>query len=388
MVMKSLFGIVVSTLLVACSQTTVIESQKSPQPVPTGSVTSVSYFLPRQMAKVTVESKKTTLNEVEKARQAFKAANELSDKNPRNTLLKDGMELAKKKYDQLKKSHDGETCTQSAKFELLGVEPDPEHHYIANVKHGWSRDDVIELNFKDGFLSGAETTTSDRSLDIVLEGVKSIASGFPLRSGVEVSVLEKKATNGQEDKTSKETCNAFVRSVVIDPTEGVTKAIKNVIDGTKLLVKIDVPNVVRGHVDKKVNGLVYRRRLPYVVTICEKKGSNGDDCGTNMQQALYRLPDSKSDGYIPIKSGHFVTTKHSLKFEQGAPTLLKIDQQSELRALATFPLTLAKAILSVPAELIQFKIDYTSKEAELITEQKALIAAQQELLKAQSGDSE
>ena len=77
MITRSFLWLILSSMLSACSQS-VIESKNinnlsSPRvdSLEEGGVTSVSYFLPRQRAKVTVESKKTTHGEVEKARQAL-----------------------------------------------------------------------------------------------------------------------------------------------------------------------------------------------------------------------------------------------------------------------------------------------------------------------------
>ena len=340
MATRYIFGIALATLLTACSQT-VIESQnvlnimdRTVQRLEKDGEISVSYFLPRQRAKVTIESKKNT----------------------------------------------DETCTQSAKFEILKVEPDTEHHYIAFFKHGITRDDVIDLKIKDGLLSGAETTVTDRTLDIVLELAKSAGLGLPTIQSVPAA---------QPPETE---CAAFVRSAVIDPT--VTEAdneISSLLAESNFLIKIERPNSAASMnftaTDSKYPGLVYRRKLPYIVTICEKNGGS-DNCGTEKQETQYRLPDSNSIMVMPIKSGRFVTTKHKLEFDQGEPTQVKIEQDSEVIALVSFPLTLAKAILSVPAEILQLKFDYKSKETNLVKAQKTLIDAQQELLKAKNRDPE
>ena len=121
--------------------------------------------------------------------------------------------------------------------------------------------------------------------------------------------------------------------------------------------------------DNTYTGLVYRRKLPYIVTICDKNEST-DNCGTERQETQYLLPHSNSIMVMPIKAGYFVTTKHTLAFENGEPTQVKIEQGSEGLALASFPFTLAKTILGVPAEILQLKIDYKSKEAKLTEAQK------------------
>ena len=285
--------------------------------------------------------------------------------------------MARKKYNELKKRYKDGSCTQFATFELLDVEPDTNHHYIAFFKHGWNRDDAIELNIKDGILSGAESTVTDRTLDIVLEGAKSLAIGST--SLLKQSLLERTIVG----------CSSFVRSIVIDPTgDSAKRTIEDIFSGTNLLVKIKQPSSmeIKASTGGTYGGLVYRRRLPYVITICEKM--NGNKCGRNRQEALYRIPDSRSVMVVPINSGRFVSTKHTLVFDRGQPSHVRVERDSELLALASLPLTIAKAILSVPAEIIQLKINHTSKESELTAAERNLIEAQQELLKVQSSSSE
>ncbi len=373
----------VALLVPACSQP-VVESHHlskatadSLAALEENSTMSVSYFLPRQLAKITVTSKKTTVEEVEKALGALIQLSDRSKKAPKDKLLKDAHNLARKSYNSLKASLDEGKCTESAKFEVLPIEPDIDHHYIAYFKHEISRDEMVELKIEDGLLSGAETEIAGRTLDILLEISKS-ARGLGL-----AQITAENNRNGE--------CKAFVRSAIIDPTiENSKSKIDELLKEINIIIDVKRPrsSTLTGtnRNPATYNGLVYRRKLPYTVTIC-KKISNSQ-CGPEKQEAHYRFPDAKNIMVLPLKSGSFVTTKHEVEFNQGEPTRVKIERDSELLELVSFPLTLAKAILSVPAEILQLKINYTSKESQLIKAQKQLIEAQQELMKQRKGDLE
>ena len=364
-------------ILAACSSAVIeseaissIKERENEKYLHTEGAISVSYFLPRQRARVTVQSTKTTTAEVQRAYQFLLKARALSAKAPTDKLLQEGVALAHKAYSDLQIKMSAGICEHNLKFELLEVEPDTSQHYVAFFRHDVSRDDVIDLQVKNGLLSGADTELVDRSLDIAVEIARSIQATDALH---DLFVTERDPE-----------CNTFVRSAIVDPTDDKSDgAINRILSETNLLLTIERPDEA-GSIkvepnSGKFSGLVYRRKIPYLVTICEK--DTDSTCSANSKQERFNLPDRNSVMVMPVRSGSFVTTKHTLVFEQGQPTQVKIAQASELLALASFPFDIARAVLSVPAEILQLKIDYTNREAGLVQAQRSLIEAQRELLK-------
>jgi hypothetical protein len=83
---------------------------------------------------------------------------------------------------------------------------------------------------------------------------------------------------------------------------------------------------------------------------------------------------------MPITRAAFVRKVTNLTFDSGVLTEIHIEKPSEALAFMEIPLTIAKAILSVPAELIQLKINYSSRDKELHDARKAELEAKQALL--------
>lgn len=82
---------------------------------------------------------------------------------------------------------------------------------------------------------------------------------------------------------------------------------------------------------------------------------------------------------IPISGSEAVEKVHNIKFsESGVPTEVTVQKPSEALAWASRPLDVAKALLSVPAELLQLKVDISDKEKALIESRAALEKAKLE----------
>jgi len=96
-----------------------------------------------------------------------------------------------------------------------------------------------------------------------------------------------------------------------------------------------------------------------------------------IDQVIY-IPNNGPIGRVNLTAGPFVKTEHNVKFKDGMLTSVDATRPSEmLGAVKTLPDSL-KAIAAVPAEMLQLKIDYSSKEAELAKKQTETIKALQE----------
>ena len=71
-----------------------------------------------------------------------------------------------------------------------------------------------------------------------------------------------------------------------------------------------------------------------------------------------------------------MTTKENFVFKDGIPTSYNFEHPSELLAILGLPVTIAKAVFSVPAQIIQLRVAYD-------TQATALVNAQVEYLKTQ-----
>tara|TARA_R110000823_G_scaffold232224_1_gene358727 strand:+ start:2203 stop:2931 length:729 start_codon:yes stop_codon:yes gene_type:complete len=84
-------------------------------------------------------------------------------------------------------------------------------------------------------------------------------------------------------------------------------------------------------------------------------------------------------GRLELPRGQLATNEYDVVFDKGMLIKSKIVQPSELLAGVMIVPNALREIFAIPTELIQLKIDTTSKSSELINAEAALLAAQAEL---------
>lgn len=89
-----------------------------------------------------------------------------------------------------------------------------------------------------------------------------------------------------------------------------------------------------------------------------------------------QVPDIKSQVILPIKRTPFVKKTYVMKFSNGLVTEAAIGKPSEVEGFLGIPIKIGKAIATIPAQLLSFKIENVRKETSLLTNQQALLAAQ------------
>ncbi|MHB9072578.1 MAG: hypothetical protein ACYC6G_03555 [Desulfobaccales bacterium] len=112
----------------------------------------------------------------------------------------------------------------------------------------------------------------------------------------------------------------------------------------------------QGPTDQK--GIYYRPLLPYELSV---------ECET---EAIYKnetilLPNEAPIMAIDLTRGAFIKKAMTLNFKNGILTQITVDKPSEVSAALDIPLDIAKAIVSLPTELIQFKMNYSSENKKL-----------------------
>lgn len=130
-----------------------------------------------------------------------------------------------------------------------------------------------------------------------------------------------------------------------------------------------------------VNGILYRVPILYNVNL--KRGINGSiKKSYTIQTNTVALPNEGPIRVLPFKWASCVTTKYGAVFENGMLVKRTINRPSSLAECLKIPLQILQEIISLPTELIQLKIDYSSKQEELINAQRKIIEANESLRKA------
>ena len=112
----------------------------------------------------------------------------------------------------------------------------------------------------------------------------------------------------------------------------------------------------QGPMDQK--GIYYRPLLPYELSIINEKFAI-------YYQETISLPNEAPILAVDLTRGPFITKKMTLTFKNGILTQMKVDKPSEVLAAMNIPLDIVKAVVALPTELIQFKMNYSSENKKL-----------------------
>ncbi len=102
------------------------------------------------------------------------------------------------------------------------------------------------------------------------------------------------------------------------------------------------------------------------------------------QSSIVMLPNEAPTAFIPIKSAAFVKTINDVTFENGLIKSWDTDRPSEALEAVRLPVRMIKAFISIPADILQLKIDLSTKDKSLAEMQAAQIKANEALIKLQT----
>lgn len=126
------------------------------------------------------------------------------------------------------------------------------------------------------------------------------------------------------------------------------------------------------------NGISFRPLKPYMLQCFENVENSHERL--LVDQRFLLLPDERTEICLPINRAAFIKKITNLTFDNGILTEVHMEKPSEASGFWDIPLSIVKGIASVPAELLQFKIDYSNKEKTLADAQKAELDAKKALL--------
>ncbi|OLN27023.1 hypothetical protein DVDV_2323 [Desulfovibrio sp. DV] len=82
------------------------------------------------------------------------------------------------------------------------------------------------------------------------------------------------------------------------------------------------------------------------------------------------MPNESPAYLFDLRRTAFVKKTYAVQFENGFLTSAKINKPSELLAGVSLPVDIIKSIASIPAEIIQLKINYNSQQQALLEAEK------------------
>lgn len=275
---------------------------------------------------------------------------------------------------------------------VMDVKTVPDRNYLMRMTYNPSPTyhDAIRVTMSpEGLLSEVETTFRDEGPAIVAKLAELATALAKVPSGL--SLPRKKAAVGNR---RYETRTRLLSTLMVDPTDpasyqsqlanyGITLEATPSLGGADACCTL-VPERPCEPVCTK-SGVCYRPVIPFDVGI-RSGGILISGIGVEVEhgiQDVYMLPNRSPVVCLPIERVAFVESSFHLTFDRGLLTSMSTNKPSEVLGFLEIPIRVAKAIVSIPAELFQFKVThYENARAAASSEQQALEAIR-ELQKAQ-----
>ena len=123
---------------------------------------------------------------------------------------------------------------------------------------------------------------------------------------------------------------------------------------------------------------------PYWVSLLTKSAGNCLLTPDQQRQTVsLNLPDPTQTFVLPSQAGPFTKSVTTHAFKDGIPTEFSTTRPSEILAVANLPLDVARAIISVPTEILKLKVDYNNQAQALTEAQSKILQSRTDLLKSQ-----
>jgi hypothetical protein len=243
--------------------------------------------------------------------------------------------------------------------------PDPDQVFAVNYNPSvFASDDVqIEVD-KFGYLAKVSVTTDVVADDIIINVAKAVAA-FPaatLPPGNAIATVSFDPTNTLDLDAANRHLSSIKKNLKIRLHPAASKA---------------GPNAVAAITRRSYTGIAYRPLTPLVLELLRDEVVE--------DQITVLVPNASRIMTIPISRSGFVERVSAVEFESGVIAKIALKKPSEALAFVSIPIEVAKAIISVPAELIQLRVGATNAEKELYEAEKARMEAKkllEDLLKS------
>lgn len=347
-------------------------------------------------------------------------------------------ELAAAQADLLKTIDGNPPLTDTMTVTVLPSVADTRYRYLANLKHYATRSDKLNLKTTAaGLLSTTAATAEDQSAQILVTLAKSLAAAGGVVPSIPPVGIMKSGKVRRPELPARAAeyidCGSGMRRLataepapftfeyVFDPTaETVEEAIAKegkvtrvtlppwqYVESSLCALGADYsfawqsigPTAKSEEPAKEANadgwaGLFYRRLLPYRLDVY--KGNRVPvenelatwESFSHLKTVQLELPNSSPPELLTLMGTAFARRVFDTEFQEGLLIAHTEERPSEALSVVSIPYDIAKSIVSIPAEIISLKIDYSSKETALVEAQTKLFQAQkayQDALKEKNG---
>jgi hypothetical protein len=273
----------------------------------------------------------------------------------------------------------------------------PDRNYLMRLSQDPSASfhDTVEVKMTaDGLLTSVSSLVTDEGPKIVA----SLARLAKLAAGVPDTTKSSGVESGGREVTFE-----IVGRLVVDPTDpadaqslhrryGIRLEAAPMISGTDPRCVLTPAGACEPVCAQ--SGVCYRPVVPYSIKVTPsavvtppKPGAKGSiSVLPEGIQEIYMLPNRSPVVCLPIDRVPFVTSKFKVAFEDGLLTEMSSDKPSEILGFLQIPLTIARAIVSVPGELLQVKVTNTGNVAKAAESEKKAFETLQALERSKRGE--
>ena len=267
--------------------------------------------------------------------------------------------------------------------------PDTDNTFYATMEHGFMFSDALEISTKNGLLDGAIGHSEDKTGDIIVSLAGSLSGLFPSTFQPELMTpLPLPDTDPQKALECKGKPTISITQDIDPSKRKDVDALNSRLcsESIMLMLKVDPPRTMLVEPLKalfKAEGLIYRQPGTFTVKVKRTK-LNGNKCecvgiDPTIQSVNLTLAQGGQIGILPLPRGGFSKNEYDFSFSDGNLSRSKTIQPSEaLSAVNIIPNAL-KAMISVPAELLQLRVNYSTHEKELLELKKTMLEAQAEI---------
>ena len=241
-------------------------------------------------------------------------------------------------------------------LETTGVTlaPDPAHQYFFRYQPSAFTDDDITLEFSpQGFLRRICTIIDDQTDEFINQVAELGTNLASTLSGVATRSLERQVLfEGKVDPFDEKAMgqlNAYLKQ--LNPSLAL---------GARMLGPGENAPASSSASSER-SGVFYKPPGTCELTLTSKSGE---------VSAEARIPHPYQLGFIAIPQAAWVKTHFTMTFDEaGAPAKIEVKKPSTALAVAEVPLNILKAIVSIPAQLIQLRVNLQSDRREALRSQ-------------------
>lgn len=233
--------------------------------------------------------------------------------------------------------------------------PDPLHHYFFRYQPSAFTNDQLTLEFSpEGFLRRVSTVIEDQTGEFI-KRIGELGSTLATSLGTtrELAPAEvKDLFNGQIDP--------FDEKVM----EAINKGLQQQVGGMTLSARmLGVEVSATEGPQSNASGIYYKPLGTCELTLSYDGGSTSTTA---------RIPHPHLLGFITIPQGAWVKNTFEVTFDEtGMPATINLQKPSTALAAVEVPINILKAIIAIPTQLIQLRVNLQNTRQQALTDQLA-----------------